>query len=79
MVTTWSWLEAPYAGILIHLSQYCIHTRQWIQVGFGSDNGASPTRRQAFIWTNAGLLPIGPQGTNFTEILSKSEKHFIQE
>ena len=34
----------------------------------GSDNGLSPCRRQAIIWTNAGLL-IGPLGTNFNEIL----------
>ena len=35
----------------------------------GSDNGLSPDRRQAIIWTNAGLLFIGPLGTNFSEIL----------
>ena len=35
----------------------------------GSDNGLSPDRRQAIIWTNAGLLLIGPLGTNFNEIL----------
>ena len=35
----------------------------------GSDNGLSPDRRQAIIWTNAGLLLIGPLGTNFSEIL----------
>ena len=34
-----------------------------------SDNGLSPSRRQAIIWTNAGLLLIGPLGTNFNEIL----------
>ena len=34
-----------------------------------SDNGLSPGRRQAIIWTNAGLLLIGPLGTNFSEIL----------
>ena len=34
----------------------------------GSDNGFSPGRRQAIIWTNAWLL-IGPLGTNFSEIL----------
>ena len=35
----------------------------------GSDNGLSHDRRQAIIWTNAGLLLIGPLGTNFSEIL----------
>ena len=37
----------------------------------GSDNGLSPDRRQAIIWTNAGLLLIEPLGTNFSEILIK--------
>ena len=35
----------------------------------GSDNGLSPGRRQTIIWTNAGILLIGPIGTNFSEIL----------
>ena len=35
----------------------------------GSDNGLSPGRRQAKIWTNAEILLIGPLGTNFSEIL----------
>ena len=35
----------------------------------GSDNGSSPVRRQAIIWTNAGLLSIGPLRTTFSEIL----------
>ena len=34
-----------------------------------SDNGLSPERRQAIIWTNAGILLIGPLGTNLSEIL----------
>ena len=34
-----------------------------------SDNGLSPGRRQAIIWTIAGILLIGPLGTNFSEIL----------
>ena len=34
-----------------------------------SDNGLSPGRRQAIIWNNAGILSIGPLGTNFSEIL----------
>ena len=34
----------------------------------GSDNGLSPGRRQAIIWTNAGILLIRPLGTNFNEI-----------
>ena len=34
-----------------------------------SDNGLSPDRRPAIIWTNAGILLIRPFGTNFSEIL----------
>ena len=34
----------------------------------GSDNGLSPGRRQAIIYINAGILSIGPLGTNFNEI-----------
>ena len=34
----------------------------------GSDNGLSTGRRQAIIWTSAGVLLIGPLGRNFTEI-----------
>ena len=35
----------------------------------GSDNGLSPGRRQAIIWTNAGILLIQTLETNFSEIL----------
>ena len=35
----------------------------------GSDNGLSPGRRQAIIWTNATILLIGPSGTNLSETL----------
>ena len=35
----------------------------------GSDNGLSPGRRQAIIWTNVGIFLIRPLGTNFNEML----------
>ena len=35
----------------------------------GSDNGFSPGRYQASIWTNAGILLIGPIGANLSEFL----------
>ena len=35
----------------------------------GSDNGLSPGRHQAIIWTNAWILLTGPLATNFIEIL----------
>ena len=34
-----------------------------------TDNGLSPVRRQAIIWTNAGILLIWPLGRNLGEIL----------
>ena len=37
----------------------------------GSDNGLSPGRRQAIIWSNAGILLNWTLGTNFSEILSE--------
>ena len=37
----------------------------------GSDNGLSPGRRQAVIWTNAGILLIRTLGTNFNEMQGK--------
>ena len=41
----------------------------WVIIG--SDNGLSPVRRQAIIWTNAEILLIGPPETIFNEILIK--------
>ena len=35
----------------------------------GSDNGLSPGRRQAIIWTNAGILSTRPLATNFNDIV----------
>ena len=39
-----------------------------ILVNIGSGNGLSPGRRQAIVWTNAGILSITPQRTYFNEI-----------
>ena len=38
------------------------------RVSICSDNGLSLIQRQAIIYTNAGLLSIGPLGTDFSEI-----------
>ena len=35
----------------------------------GSDNGLTPGRRHAIIWTNAGILLIAPLEINFDKIL----------
>ena len=39
----------------------------------GSVNGLSPNRPQAIIWTNAVLLSVGHSGTNFWQIIFKSQ------
>ena len=38
-----------------------------------TDNGLSPERRQAIIWTNAGILFNRRLGTNFSEILIENQ------
>ena len=40
-------------------------------MAIGSDNDLPPQRRQAIIWSSAGILLIQPFGTNFNEILIK--------
>ena len=49
------------------------------QVSIGLDNGLSPIRHQAIIWTSVGLLLIGPLGTNFSEFFYQNTKVFIHE
>ena len=65
----WSQVKwGKYASYLTHwgrMMDICISNVTII----GSDNGLSPARHQAIIWTNAGILLIGPLGTKFSEIL----------
>ena len=60
------WSCLPFA--LTHWGRV-MHICVFILTIIGSDNGLSPGRRQAIIRTNAGILSIGPLGTNFSEIL----------
>ena len=55
------WWSVTHWGRVTHV---CVNTLNII----GSDNGLSPGRRQAIIWTNDGILLIWPLGTNFNEI-----------
>ena len=59
--------------VLIHLTHWGRVTHICVSklTIIGSDNGLSPDRRQAIIWTNAGLMLIRPLGTNFSEISIK--------
>ena len=43
----------------------------------GSDDGLSPGRSKAIIWTNDGMLLIGPPGTHFSEILIEINTFFF--
>ena len=60
----------PSSSMLVRLTHWgrmthiCLNELNTI----GSDNGLSPSRHQAIIWTNAGILLIG---TNCSEILSE--------
>ena len=65
-----------------------LHLTHWGQVTdicvsklsiIGSDNGLSPGRCQANIWTNVGILLIQTLGTNFSEILSKIQAFSFKE
>ena len=62
-ICTWStsWLLTHWGRVM----DICVSKRTLI----GSYNGLSPSRRQAIIWTNAGILLIGPSGTIFSENL----------
>ena len=59
--------------VQIHLTHWGWVTHICVSklISICSDNGLSPSRRQAIFWTNTGILLIGPWGTNFSEILIK--------
>ena len=48
-------------------AEWSIYTRH--QPSLSLVQISSPGRRQAILWINAGILLIGPLGTNFNEIL----------
>ena len=54
LITHWGWVTQIFTSKLTII---------------GSDNGLSPGRCQAIIWTKARILLIGPFGTNFSEVL----------
>ena len=61
----WMWLRSGWLTHWGQVTHICIGKLTII----GSDNGLLPCWHQAIIWTNAGILLIGPLGTNFSEIL----------
>ena len=44
----------------------CSETHPWILMS--SNDCLSPVWQQAISWTSADLLPVGPMGTNFSEM-----------
>ena len=67
------WLLSKYSGFSTRRVWTYWGRVTHISVGklttIGSDNGVVPGRHQVIIWTSAGILLIGPLGTNFSEIL----------
>ena len=75
-----TWNSYENVCILICLWFFNVDLTHWGRVTYiwggnltiiGSDNGPVPGRHPAIIWTNAGILLIGPKGTNFSDILIK--------
>ena len=57
----------PFCVVLTHwgrVTQMCVSKLTIID----PDDGLAPTRRQAIIWTDAGILFIDPLGTHFSKI-----------
>ena len=67
--------EIQFSSNIIHSVSNLIHWGRVTQICvfnqaiIAPDNGLSPSRHQAIIWTNAGMLLIGPLGLNLSEIL----------
>ena len=59
---TFSWVSLTHWGWVTHI--YICNLTILV-----SDNDLSPSQCQAIIWVNAGILLIGPLGTNFSGIL----------
>ena len=78
-ITYWTFNIGTFSIIRsVRSQQMCSYLTHWGRVThicvskliiIGSDNGLSPDRRQAIIWTNTGILLMGPLETNFSGIL----------
>ena len=69
IIHSWSSMMHPGQCSVVMLAHWGRVTHICISklTTIGSDNGLSPGRRQAIIWTNAGILLIKPLGINFNE------------
>ena len=59
-VAIWRYLALTHSGRVAHI---CVSKL----TNIGSDNGLLPDRHQAIVWTNPGILLIGPLETNFVK------------
>ena len=66
---TYSYSKLDFQKVSQHTGGRATHICVSKLTIIGWDNGLSPGRRQAIIWTSAGILLTGPLGTNFSEIL----------
>ena len=70
-----SWISCQPIGLWFEMPRRLTHWGRVTHIcvskltTIGSDNGLSPVRRQAIIWTNAGILLIRPLAIKFNEIL----------
>ena len=55
-----TWNGCRFEHDILILTHWGRGTHICVDKLIGSDNGLSPARRQAIIWTNAGILLIGP-------------------
>ena len=65
-------LSGSIITALIHWGRLT-HIHVGTLTSIGSDNGFSPGRCQATIWTNAGILSIGTLGTNCHELNNRTK------
>ena len=67
----WQWGNDKFISytscFLIYFTFPCFNTVNCVSIG--SDNGSSPGRRQATIWTNADILSIWHERIYFNEII----------
>ena len=66
----WQQNSVKWASARKGLTHWGRVTHIWVSeiIIIASDNGLSPGRCQAIIWTNAWILLTGPLATNFSEI-----------
>ena len=79
------WFEMPSWPLRRQCNAACLNHWGWVIYAsvkhtiIASDNGLSPIRHQAIIWSNAAVLSNRPLETYFSEILFKFQKFSFME